>query len=245
MQIHAAILAGGSVKPWMGDVPSKALLPVLGKPMVVHVVDALHESNVIDRIVAIGPQQALHQVLGQGVLCLEGKDNLIDNACALLDQFADDDRVLLATADIPFLTGQAVKDVVEFATLHPCDGIYTFVAQAELEAQFPGARRTYVKMKEGQFTGGNITILRAGAIKQCKPLLDQLTQNRKNPLKLAGMFGFSVFIKLLLGRLSIPQALKAAERLSGLKLCAYASPHACVGQDIDCNEDLAFLPNGL
>ena len=74
--------------------------------------------------------------------------------------------------------------------------------------KFPGVMRTYVKLKDGVFTGGNLFILRSEIIDQVLEKASQIVERRKNPLAIASLFGFGLMWRYLTRRLSIAAAEK-------------------------------------
>jgi hypothetical protein len=145
-------------------------------------------------------------------------------------------RVLVATADIPHLTPEAVRFVLERAPEAAL--VYPIVPKEAVEARFPGNRRTYARLKEGTFTGGNLLLLDKALFFQALPLARRVVALRKRPLALARLIGLDILLKLLLGRLSLPELEARARRILGVEARALVTPHPEVGVDVDKEEDL-------
>jgi CTP:molybdopterin cytidylyltransferase MocA len=78
-------------------------------------------------------------------------DTLLNGVAALAP---DETRLLVATADIPFLTPDAVRDLLQRAdAIGGTDFAYPIVEAARCREQFPEMKRTTLKIKEGEFTG--------------------------------------------------------------------------------------------
>ncbi|ASS77014.1 hypothetical protein CIG75_20315 [Tumebacillus algifaecis] len=222
------VLAGGH----SDDLPvlQKANLLIDGKRMVDHVVAALEQVPALDQI------RIEH---GES-------DSLVTNLLTAIErwQAESSDYLLIASCDIPFLTPEAVTSFLD-ACPPGYDFYYPVVSQAVCETRFPGVRRTYVKLKDGTFTGGNLFLVRAAVLPPLSARLHRMFQNRKRPLLLAREFGWGTTLSFaasaLLGTLSIAKVERQVERLCGIKAKAVISEHAEIGTDIDKLTDLALV----
>jgi molybdopterin-guanine dinucleotide biosynthesis protein A len=238
--VTAVLLAGGDRGEALAaqiGVANKAHIPIGGRPMVYYVLSALRQSGVIAQIVHVGACPATLRELVDAVV--PSGERMVDSVAlglgAALAQRPS--RVLLATADIPWLTPQVVSD---FVTQSPeADLVYPIIPAAVAEAQFPNQKRTYARIKEGRFTGGNLVLLRSSFAPRLIPLLDTLYRARKNPLALARLFGLDVIAELLLGRVALSKLEVRAGRILGGTVRAFESRDASLGADIDKLEHLA------
>lgn len=132
-------------------------------------------------------------------------------------------KVLVATADIPHLRAEAVRFVLENAPEAAL--VYPIVPKERVEARFPGNRRTYARLREGTFTGGNLLLLDKALFFQALPLAKEVVALRKRPLALARRIGWDILLKLLLGRLSLGDLEARARRLLGVEARALPTPY--------------------
>ena len=243
--MNAVVLGGGKAGdpfPEAFGVPVKALIPILERPMAWYVLRALRESGKVDRIVYVGPVTPDLEPLIDANLPDAG--GMLENLEAGLQRLAQKDlrsdgRVLVATADVPLLTPQAVRDLFERdpgAAL-----VYPVVPQRAAEARFPGGKRTYARVAEGRFTGGNLFVLEPGLVGQFMPRLRGVIANRKNPLALAGLIGLGTFCKFVLGRLTIPELEARVSQILGVPARALVTEAAEIGFDVDKPEDLELV----
>lgn len=217
-------------------VPSKCFVPFRGRPLVEHVLGALAASGLTTLVV--GPEHPLEPAPR---LRLPDRGGMLENLEAALEA-TPSERVLVASGDMPFLSAEAIRYVLGQA---PRAGlVYCVVRKEEIERSFPGMRRTYARLREGSFTGGNVILLDKALFGSALGLARKVVALRKNPLALAQMIGWSVLFKLLLGRLSIPELETRASRLLGAPARALVVPFAGVGVDIDKEEDLVWLERG-
>ncbi|MGC8967075.1 MAG: NTP transferase domain-containing protein [Thermus sp.] len=226
-----AIVLGGGREAWAGKygVRSKALVPYRGRPMAEWVLEALAGAGL--SAIYVGENPGLSP---PPRLTLPDQGSLLANLEAALAQV--EGRVLVATADLPHLTPEAVRFVLERAPEAAL--VYPIVPKERVEARFPGNRRTYARLREGTFTGGNLLLLDKPLFFRALPLAKEVVALRKRPLALARRIGWDILLKLLLGRLSLGELEARARRLLGVEARALITPYPEVGVDVDREEDL-------
>ncbi len=222
---------GGGREAWAGKygVRSKALVPYRGRPMAEWVLEALAGAGL--SAIYVGENPGLSP---PPRLTLPDQGSLLANLEAALAQV--EGRVLVATADLPHLTPEAVSFVLERAPEAAL--VYPIVPKERVEARFPGNRRTYARLREGTFTGGNLLLLDKPLFFRALPLAKEVVALRKRPLALARRIGWDILLKLLLGRLSLGELEARARRLLGVEARALITPYPEVGVDVDREEDL-------
>ncbi|GGL03632.1 hypothetical protein GCM10010844_22870 [Deinococcus radiotolerans] len=220
----------------------KPLIPVAGVPMALYVLRTLRGSDRVGRVAYVGPTTPDLdplidiRVTDHGTLL----SNLEAGVEALRDLgLAPGERVLVVTADVPMLRPEEVRDVLDAA---PLDAglVYPVVRREVCEAAYPGVKRTYARLKDGTFTGGNLFLLDPALIGQFLPRLREVLAARKAPLKLAGLIGWDVLLRLLTGRLRVARLEEKVSGLLGVKARALITPHAAVGTDVDKDADLTL-----
>ena len=240
-KIVAVVLGGGGkdVLAQHAQVSAKALVPLHGKPMGAYVLEALNESKV-DKTVYVGPLTGLEPTLNGAVTVPAGQrmtDSLALGLGAALTQKPA--SILVVTADIPWISGASLDNFID--TAPQVDLVYPAIPQSATEAQFAGQKRTYAKVKEGSFTGGNLILITPAAVPSLLSFMDRLYAGRKNPFALAAVFGWDVVLKLLTGRAEIAQLETRASKLLGVEARAFITEDASLGADIDKPEHLAFF----
>ncbi|AFV77075.1 NTP transferase domain-containing protein [Thermus oshimai] len=228
--MEAIVLAGGH-EPWAEKygVRSKALVPFKGRPMVEWVLEALVGAGL--EPIYVGENPGLTPAPKR---TLKDRGSLLDNLEAALAHA--EGKVLVATGDIPHLTPEAVRFVLEKAPEAAL--VYPIVPRERVEARFPGNRRTYARLREGVYTGGNLLLLDKALFFQALPLARRVVALRKRPLALARLVGWDILLKLLLGRLSLSEVEARAGRILGVEARALPVPYPEVGVDVDREEDL-------
>ena len=236
--MNAVILAGGQNKGPLYEatgVANKAMITLADRPMSEYIVSALKRSEQIERVALVGPSGM--DAVGADIM-LPDKPTLLENVNQGLTAFPNDEYLLMVTADIPLLTPRAIDDFISRAESLAADIVYPIVNQEQCENRFPGQKRTYVRLKEGTFTGGNIMLLRGRFIRQQQFLIERVYAMRKKPLKLAGMLGFSLILRLCLGLVSLSEVEQAAGRLIRGRAKAVITTFPEVAFDVDKPADL-------
>jgi hypothetical protein len=174
-----------------------------------------------------------------GLILVQSGETVIDsfkNAIKVMNSF--DNKLLIVTGDLPFLTTEAVDYFLETCLRGEGDLFYPIVKKEINEQRYPGVHRTYVNLKDGTFTGGNIFVLDPTIIERTLPVAEKLVKYRKKPIRLAACIGWSVLIRYLIGMLSLENAEKAVSKMVGVKGTAIVSPYPEIGIDVDKYSDL-------
>ncbi|WP_026487059.1 nucleotidyltransferase family protein [Caldanaerobius polysaccharolyticus] len=240
--LNAIVLAGSGD----GDkLPDKPLLKIKDKPMILYVTDALKASGIIDRIVVVGNAAGLSPLFEGDDCCtvLDGGGNMLDNLLLGVRYLGDQDRVLVLTSDIPMITPEAIIDFVEKAKAIGGDFCYPIVKKEVNKEKFPKARRTYARLREGTFTGGNIIYMNPRIIDNLMDMAYEVIENRKRPIKLVRMLGWSFTMKFLLGRLTIPKVEERVSKMLGIDARAVISEYPEIGNDVDKPSDVEMAEN--
>ncbi len=241
LRVAAVVLAGYSPdeKDLLAEYTRggpKALLPIAGRPMLAYAVDALQGSRYIKNVVVVGLPSRVEGLNGT-VEYVPGAGGALANAEAglqyALDHWSGLDAVLIATADVPTCTPAIIDAFIEecFRTDH--DLCYAVIERSVMEKRFPGSRRSYVHLREGDFCGGDFFFIRPNVTVTTRETLRKLTGARKNALRQARMVGFWTLFKLLIGRLTLADAERAVGRLIKMRGRVIVVPYAEMGMDVD------------
>lgn len=234
--MEAIVLAGGKADDRLAQkfgVASKTLVLHRGRPLVEYTLEALIQAGL--EVIFVGPEATLNPL---PKVYLPDHGSLIANLEAGLNA-AIGEKVLVATGDTPFLSPEAVRWILQNA---PQAGfVYSIIDKKTIEQRFVNMRRTYVRIREGAFTGGNIVIIEKKLFFTALPLLKRALALRKRPLALARMIGFGTLLRVLLGQADIASLEAKVSQIIGVSARALITPYAEVGVDIDKEEDLRWL----
>lgn len=230
------VLAGGTLDPeWQArtGVMYRALVPLNGVPMYLHVVRALRQVPEINEILVVGevPED-------EGYRVVPPAENVIANVQRGLEH-SSHESVLFATADIPFLTPKGVQFFLNQSLQSGVMLTYAVVPADACRQKFPQLKRTTVRLKEGEVTGGNLFWAQRTIALRELPRLEALYNARKQPIKLAIQFGFGLLVRFVLAQtvspkwLSIAQIERRAQQILGVPVKAILTPYPEIGTDID------------
>ena len=245
MLVDAIILGGGSALR-AGEKSAKCLVDVGGKPMVEWVLDALDEAVSVGLVVLLLPQGAEHPAWPDKVdAVLDAGDSVSENIQTGIDHFGGSGWVLLVMADIPLLSAEAIDDYVRRCQGVQADAYYSIVDMRNVREQFPDTKRTTMRLTDGEFTGGNVFLIK----KECFSVLrvngERAFARRKSPVRLLLMLGFGFVFRLFTRRLSVRELEAKASALLGVKVVAIQTPFASIGVDVDKDSDLILAEAAL
>ena len=253
MKYDAVILAGGENSSDLKKIApydNEALI-IIGKyPMIYYVYKSLRSSPLVENIIVSGPVDSLRSILPreENLYFVNGGENAIDSfsqAIELVNKIGKTECLLVAPTDIPFITREAIEDFMHQCEQYDADFYYPVTAKTVNEKKFPGVNRTYVRLREGVFTGGNLFIMRKVMIDKGLNFARQMVENRKKPLKMARILGIGLAWKFIWGRLAIPVIEKRFFDMTGIRGKAIISDYAEVGVDVDKPSDLELAQKYL
>lgn len=252
MQCDAIILAGGENTSELKKVApfnNEALIIIGSYPMIYYVYSALRATPGINNIVVSGPVEALRNILprDERLFFVEGGENAVETFARGVKFLKDriTAKVLAVPTDIPFITPEAISDFLASCESTEADLYYPVTSKEVNDRKYPGVIRTYVHLKDGIFTGGNLFLLRSAVLPDCLEFGNKIISRRKDPLAIARLFGFGLVLKYLLGQLSIKAAEKRLYKVAGIRGKGIISPYAEVGVDVDKPDDLLLAQRYL
>ena len=244
--MKALILAGSKGKDVLaGDGESKALIKIRGKNMVMYVIEVLKQLDFIDETVLVGNNDELAPLEGHVNAIIEQGESLEDNILKGCEHFPEKEHVLILTCDIPMITADAIVDFVENANKLEADFCYPIVSKEDSEKKYPGVHRTFVRLRDGTFTGGNIVLVNNAIIKHSISKAATFLAYRKKPWKLAKVLGISFAVKFIFGSLTIAELEDKVSAIFGIKARAVLSGYPEIGTDVDKVSDLELAEKVL
>ncbi len=227
---------------------SKVLLPVAGRPMLLHVVDALRGADLERPFLVsalwerIKDEPTLAHLVGEGVVepvpmgaspCL--------SAMEALNRLPEEGAVFITTGDHPLLTPPLIEAFLVRARLETADLVVGVTPSGPVLAAFPGRRRTVYRLSDGGFCGCNLFYLRGKRGRRVIDFWRRVESQRKSPLRLASTIGPGALLRYAFRRLSLSQALEHLSRRTDARVAPVIldDPEAAV--DVDRPEDLELV----
>ena len=252
--MDAIVTAGGipepddPLYPFTQGAP-KALLDIAGKPMVQWVLDALEESNLVDRVVLVGltPDNGIYASKIKAFVPNRG--NMLDNVRAGMEKVLEmdpDPRILLTvSSDIPAVTGDMVDWLVDTVEQTENDVYYCVISRQVMETRYPDSRRSYTHLKDAEVCGGDMNVVHSRMITANAQVWERILEARKNVFKQASLIGFSTLLLLLFRRLNLEGGIKRVTERLNITGRVIFSPYAEIGMDIDKPHQLEILRKDL
>lgn len=251
--LTALVLAGsrgGRPDPMAleAGVSHKALLLVDGTTMLERVLCALRACPGIGRIVVSAEQAEallapLHGRLPAAVggmpdvLGREASASPSRSLAAVLEEFGT--PLLVTTADHALLTPAMLSHVLSRA---PASDIVAAVARSEVVlTAYPGTRRTWLRFRDGRFSGCNLFLLRTGRALRVVNFWSRLERRRKQPLAMAWLIGPVSLIAYTLRLATLAGMLRRLGRRIGADLAVVEMPFADAAIDVDKPDDLRLV----
>lgn len=256
LKYDLVILAGGggTVSLPGQERQPRALAQLKGRRLLDYIMESVRQSNRIASVVLVthsGHLQAFRQAAVPGMLLCACDGSMAECAAAAIQKLREQpgheniDKVVTVCDDLPFLTGEALDDFIARAEAAEADGVYAIVRKEACLREFPSLRRTFFHLKEGDFTGGNVSLVSVHLFPGCIEKMKEVFALRKNPVKLAAWLGPLFILKMLLHRLSLADVENKVSELFGYRGRAVITDHACIGTDLDRAEEWAVAEKYL
>ena len=242
--MDALVLAGGphdELAAYTPGAPNKAFVEINGATLVERTLRALRSSPSIGRIVVVAPL-ASH---GSAALALadEVRPDGVRIRDSLRSGLAGQDPstdLLISASDLPVLTPKAIDDFVSRARAVNADLTYGCLEKSTHMAAYPEAPHTWAHLRDGDYCGTGFITLKPRVWPALERVIERLGEARKNPLKLASIFGWRILWRYALRRLTIAHAEARASYVIGAPVRAIVSPYAEIGINVDRLSDIAL-----
>ncbi|GAH38075.1 unnamed protein product, partial [marine sediment metagenome] len=115
------------------------------------------------------------------------------------------------------------------------------ITKENIVKKYPETKRTYVKMKEGIFCGGNIIFFKPEVFFQKKKLIKELFDNRKATWKYVKILGLKFILKFLFKTLTLEEIEKRVTDIIGYNSIAAMISYPEIMIDLDKPSDLKLI----
>ncbi len=242
VSVDAVVLAGRANTGGLAqdsDEELEANITIAGKPMVSYVLETLLALPQIGNVLLVGPKEGLSMHLGPRVFPVEPGGDLIDNVKAGLAGTSTE-YVLVCASDIPLVTVDVMSHLLAECLRQGADFCYPVSTKEDCDRMFPGVHRTYLRLRDGTFTGGNVMFVRKEALVNAWPLIEKMLTYRKSPIKMASFLGFGLVIRVFLGLASVAEIEKRVYDMLSIKPKAIVGVSPQISVDVDKPSDLAL-----
>ncbi len=245
----AIILAGtGKTTPLTEQegVDNKAFIEINGRTLLSYTLEALRAVESVDRVVVVGPAEKLAPLIEPyNILVVNEQGEIPENILAGFKALRPAKHFLVVSGDIPLLKAEAVDDFLLQCSPYESDFYYPIVSKEVNDKRFPDMKRTYMGLKDGMFTGGNLFLVNSEKTEEALPRVRKFIELRKSPLRLLAALGFGFVLKFISKRLTIVELENNIPRLLGISGKAVISDYPEISTDVDKISDLELVQREL
>lgn len=216
----------------------KALVPVAGVAMVRRPVEALLASDWIGRVVVLAQDVA-------GISAVLPDDPRLSVASSsssiagTLEAVCEDPSVgwpvLVTTADHALLDAAMIDDFCRRSSRS--DISIALVERRRLMKRLPGARRTWVRFRNGAYSGANLVQLRTPKAAAALRVWRAIEQDRKKTLRVLTVLGPVLFLGAALRLLTVEKVMHRLSSRLGLAIRVVEMRNPLAAVDIDRDAD--------
>lgn len=235
----AIVLAGkrdGRLDPLAANagVSHKCLVPVAGKPMLLHVLEALDAAPRIARIVVsidtpdvIAP---LIRQLGSGRISVEpSAPNLVDSVFGAANASAP--PFLVTTADNVNLTPASIAEILTAS--QGADAAVAFARRERVIAAHPDGQRRFYRFRGGEYSNCNTYVLGSREALKAAEVFRGGGQFAKFPMRIVKAFGLLNLIRFRYGLVTLDGAFRGFSRRFGLTIRPVLVSDGALAIDVD------------
>jgi len=213
--------------------PSKALLPVAGEPMVRRVLAALGERPVW--ISGLSAEEA-----GADIRSAPPAPGPAGAVLAAVEAGAPL-PLLVTTADHALLDAEMVAEFEDKARASGADLCVGLAERSVIEARFPQTRRTYLRFADARVSGCNLFYVGNEKGLEGVRFWQRAERDRKKPWRLARRIGPSVLLRYVAGRLTLDGLFAHASRRLNASIRPVLMSRAEAAVDVDKPSDLDLV----
>jgi GTP:adenosylcobinamide-phosphate guanylyltransferase len=227
----------------------KAMLDILGKPMIQWILDVLDRVERIEEIFIVGlsAEEGLHS--GKPLHFIPDQQGMLENVLAgtaeVVRHHPRTDLFLMISSDIPALTTLMVDWTLDQALGKDVDIHYFTIHRQDMEARYPTSHRTYTRFRDGAICSADLFLVRASKVLNPDARWRELLSARKNPLKQAAIIGFDTLFLMVLRILTLQQAVRILEKRLDLSANVAFTPYPEMGMDVDKSFQLEIIRQDL
>jgi len=148
--------------------------------------------------------------------------------------------LLVTTVDHALLQPEWVRQFID-ATPADADIAVLLAPEAVVRMAAPQTERTYLKFRDGRYSGCNLFLLRTPKALAAVDLWRRVEAYRKQPWRIALLMGPRMLVGYATGRLTLDAAIDLIGRRAGVKAAAVRTPYGLAAVDVDKPADLDLV----
>ena len=228
---------------------SKAMAPINGIPMIHRVINALRDAGSVESINLSGPDEAstltdrtLSQWMQENVVCWHRPEvSPSTSAYRMLSTMPATRPTLLTTADHPLLTSEIVDHFCRACVETSHDVVVGLAPHDIVQAAHPDMKKTVLRFREGGYCSCNLFAFMTPGGREVADFWRRIEHERKKPLLLIRLLGWTTLLRYRLGLLTLDSALDQLSRHLSLSVGAIILPYANAAVDVDSVADYQLI----
>lgn len=218
-----------------GGVKTKSELPILGRPMMDYVLEALDHSELTPPYYVSG----LASMDDKRLNLAQSGSGPADSALSAIEGNIPF-PVLITTCDHPLLTPDMISHFIEGAQTNGTDLCVGLAEKHIIQPAYPNVKRTYLNFSDTSVSGCNLFYLANENALEAIRFWRQAQHDRKRPLRLASRVGWSTLFAYMFKRLTLQGAFDHVAKMLGItaKPVLIPIPEAAIDVDKPSDKDL-------
>ncbi len=241
--VQVLILAGqrqGVVDPLLvqAGITYKALLPIINRPMIDYVLEALDKSAGLQRpywISGITKERVARDLRQAPSADGPASSVVLAAETGLRPPF------LVTTCDHALLEAPMIEDFLRGSLESEADFTVALARKEIIQPAYPDVKRTYLKFKDVHVSGCNLFYVANAEGLAAIRFWQQAQNDRKHPLKLARRLGFGMLLRYITGQLTLDAAFRYASKTLAIKAKPVMLERAEAAIDVDKPSDLELV----
>ena len=232
---------GGAQDPLAAahNVSHKCMVPIAGRPLIHHVLDAALEAGSVahilisidDTAVAEGDPRMARLLLEGRLRILSAEPDLPGSILAAAR--AAEFPMIVTTADNVLLTGAAIDTFAGEAGAGGGEAAVAFARRESVLAAHPQGQRRFYEFRDGGFSNCNLYWIGSARALSAARIFRGGGQFAKHPVRIVAAFGILNLIRFRLRRLSLEAMMARLSRMFGLSVRAVEMADGRLAIDVD------------
>lgn len=216
-------------------VTHKCLVPIQGKPLLTHVLDALATVEGIDSVrisVEAGAEEKLRVLTDASSLPIHyavSADNIADSVYAAAEGATG--PIVVTTADNVLVTEGPIRAVAD-RLLGGDDAVVALARKEDIQAAHPEAQRNFYAFRDGGFSNCNLYGLSRQGLKAAEAFREG-GQFMKNPARIARAFGLINLLLMRFGWVTTESAMRRIGKRFGIRASRVILEDGAYAVDVD------------
>lgn len=232
-------------------VENKALIELEGKKMISYVIQAVEQSERIDRAVVVGLEKYQIDYEPQieiDFIPADGEDR-VDTIFTGYKHFSKtqnpEDHLILLPSDIPLISGEMIDDCINSMAIGETkkEAYFGVVYKSDYEKKFPHSNRSWRYLKDGTIAGGDIHAVKIKTMLDNQEFISNLISQRKSFVTMILKNSPMLILRYFTKQLAIKHIVNFVRKSMKIDATQYRAYYPETGMDLDYPDQLPKFIN--